>query len=139
MLSVTHDKLGNTRFPISRLLIWNARSYLAYKERDESNQAMLDSYIKRKEKQDHCHLLRINLAMIAFQFQDYWFGIQDRSRLIRNGTKVTRQYLIPIEGKQNRYWLLMINLAMLAFQYKEYWFGIQDRARLIRIQLAFHD
>ena len=33
-LLVTQDELGNGRFPISRVLIWNARSLSAYKERE---------------------------------------------------------------------------------------------------------
>ena len=77
-------------FPISRVLIWKARSRSTYKERDESNQAMFDSCFKREGKQNCYQFITINLEMIAFQFQEYWFGMQDRARLIRNGTKVTR-------------------------------------------------
>ena len=44
---------------------------------------MFDSYIKREEKKNCHQLLRINFAIIAFQFQEYLFGMQDRTRLIR--------------------------------------------------------
>ena len=58
---------------------------------------------KEKEKQIYYHLLRKNLAMLAFQFQEYLFGMQDRVRLIRNGTEVTNQWLIRIsKEKENK-------------------------------------
>ena len=65
-------------------------------EWDGSNQVMFDSYIKREGKQNRYQLLKINLTMLAIQFQEYCFGIQDRDRLTWNGTEVTRQCLIPI-------------------------------------------
>ena len=37
ILSVTQNKLGNARLPISRVMIWNTRSFLVYKEGKESN------------------------------------------------------------------------------------------------------
>ena len=36
-LSVNQDKLGNARFQILIVLIWNARPHSVYKERDGSN------------------------------------------------------------------------------------------------------
>ena len=49
LLSVTKEKLCNARFPISRVLIWNARSHSAYTDQDGNNQSMVDSYIKKEE------------------------------------------------------------------------------------------
>ena len=65
-------------------------------ERDGSNQAMFDSYIIREGKQNRYQLLRIHLAILVIQCQEYCFGIQDRNQLIWNEKKVTRQCLIPI-------------------------------------------
>ena len=71
LLLVIQDKLDSARFYMSRVLIWNAISRSAYKERDDSNQTIFDSYIKRKRTQNRYQLLRINLAILAFQFQEY--------------------------------------------------------------------
>ena len=74
----------------SKVLIWNATSRSAYNERDESNQDKCLIPVSKEKEKNRYQLITINLAMLAFQFQEYWFGMQDRARLIRNGTNVTR-------------------------------------------------
>ena len=64
------NKLCKARFPISRVLIWNATSHSVRKEREKGNQVIFDSYTKREEKQNTYQLLRINLAILVFQFQE---------------------------------------------------------------------
>ena len=96
---------------------------------------MFDSYIKREGKQYRYQLLRINLVMLAFQFQEYWFGMQDRARLIRNRAEVIRQCLIPISKEKGKIaisysgltwqcslsnWRILIWNARLRSAYKEW-------------------
>ena len=67
-LSATQGKLGNAPFPISINCI-AIGSDAAYMRQDERNWTMSYSYIQKDGKQNRYQLLKINLAILPFQFQ----------------------------------------------------------------------